>query len=97
MENEPRFDLEPALERWRKTLEPSPSLREGDLQELEAHLRDSIQALESKGFGSEEAFLVATRRVGSSRELEREFGKANPRRLWLDRGLWLLLGFMVFE
>jgi hypothetical protein len=97
MENEPRFDLEPALERWRKALEPSPSLRDRDIQELEAHLRDSIQALEIKGLGTEEAFLIATRRMGSSRELEREFGKANPRRLWLDRGLWLLLGFIVFE
>ena len=97
MENEPRFNIERALDRWRKTLEPSPSLRERDIQEIEAHLRDSIQVLEIKGLGTEEAFLVASRRVGSSRELEQEFGKANPRRLWLDRGLWLLLGLLVFE
>jgi hypothetical protein len=97
MENEPRFDLESALARWRQTLGHSPSLRDRDIHELEAHLRDSIQGLETKGLGIGEAFLIAARRVGSTRELEREFGKANPRRLWLDRALWLLLGFMVFE
>ncbi len=95
MENQKRFDLEQSLTQWRSTLENSPAIRSSDMEELEAHLRDSIQTLQSKGLGAEEAFLIACRRLGPSRELDREYGKANQRQVWLDRIMWLAVGLML--
>jgi hypothetical protein len=73
MENQKRFDLEQSLAQWRSTLENSPAIRASDMEELEAHLRDSIQTLQAKGLGVEEAFLIACRRLGPSRQLDREY------------------------
>ena len=62
MENQTPFDLNNALRNWREGLSRSPQFRHEDLAELEAHLRDSIAALESKGLSAEEAMLQASRR-----------------------------------
>ena len=41
---EKRFDFEQAIARWRTNLENPPAIRTSDLEELESHLSDSIQA-----------------------------------------------------
>lgn len=92
MENQNRFNLESSLKNWRIALEHSPVLRGADIQELEDHLRDAIELLLAKGHAEEEAFEIATRRLGSHRELACEFGKMNSREIWLDRALWFLVG-----
>jgi hypothetical protein len=96
MENQKRFDLEQSLSQWRSTLENSPAIRPSDMEELEAHLRDSIQTLQSKGVGLEESFLIACQRLGPSQQLDREYGKTNRRQVWLDRALWLAVGLMTY-
>jgi hypothetical protein len=97
MENQKRFDLEQSLSQWRSTLEDSPAIRRSDMEELEAHLRDSIQTLQSKGLSVEDAFLIACQRLGPSQELHREYGKANQRQVWLDHALWLAVGLMLYS
>ena len=67
MENQTEFDLNRAMATWRQQLGQSPAYREENLEELESHLRDSIATLAGKGLTDEEAFLVATRRVGAPR------------------------------
>src|SRR5881628_473912 len=96
MENATQFDLNEAVLRWRNGLESSPAFRPENLDELEAHLRDSAVALQSGELTPAEAFLIATRRLGGRAELEREFGKANVRDLWLDRCLWMILGLLLW-
>src|SRR5436190_135443 len=96
MENTTRFDLNDAVRQWRKGLESSPAFRPENLDELEAHLRDSAVALQSGEVTPAEAFLIAARRLGGRAELEREFGKANVRDLWLDRCLWMVLGLLLY-
>lgn len=96
MENQTSFNLNLALERWREELGQSPAFRTENLDELEAHLRDSVKRLQTHGLSEEEAFLVAARRIGKSGPLEIEFAKINGRAVWLDRFLWLLLGAQLW-
>lgn len=96
MEKTIEFDLNPAIRDWRKNLAQSPAFRPENLDELEAHLRDSIAELETRGLSAKEAFMVATKRVGTSGSLEREFGKINASSVWLDRILWALIGIQVW-
>jgi hypothetical protein len=97
MENAPSFDLEATVLGWRDALRGSPALRDTDLDELEAHLRDSVLSLESSGRRPEEAFQIACQRLGSLQEIEREYCKVNRGRVWLDRCVWMLLGLLLFR
>ncbi len=96
MENPTSFDLNRAIQQWREDIAQSPAFRTENLNELESHLRDSIAALQSHGLSGEEALVVASRRIGKGRALEQEFGKVNGRSVWLDRLLWMLIGFQFW-
>jgi len=77
MEDQASFDLSGAIQKWRRDLAQSAAFHRADLDELEAHLRDAIPALQAAGLSSEEAFVVASRRIGTRHTLESEFGKIN--------------------
>jgi hypothetical protein len=96
MEDQTAFELNKAIQRWRENLANSPAFHRGNLNELESHLRDSVAALQTRGFSAEEAFLVATRRIGQSRQLESEFSKLNRGTIWLGRAMWMLIGLQVW-
>jgi hypothetical protein len=91
-----KFDLNAAIRQWRDSLGRSPQFRAENLDELEAHLRDSVSTLQGGGLSDEEAFLVATRRLGSAAALAPEFSKVNAREIWLNRLLWMLLGIQLW-
>jgi hypothetical protein len=92
MENNNLFDLNAAIRIWRENLAQSPSFRGDDIEELESHLRDSVTQLQSQNLSEDEAFTIATRRVGPGAMLSAEFGRINTSGLWMDRMLWMLLG-----
>ena len=94
MENATQFDLNDALRQWREEMATSPAFRAADLDELEGHLRDSIQSLRTRGLSTQEAFRVARSRLGDSDLLDREFGKVNTNQVWLNRALWMVAGFI---
>jgi hypothetical protein len=96
MENPTAFDLNGAIRQWREKLAEAPAFRHENLNELESHLRDSIAVLQTRSLSGEEAFWVATRRVGPGSELEAEFGKVNGSAIWLDRFLWMLIGYQAW-
>lgn len=96
MENPTAFDLNQIIQQWRENLAASPAFRSENLNELESHLRDSITTLQTRGLAAEEAFLIATRRIGQGSLLEREFGKVNGSAIWLDRFFWMLIGYQVW-
>lgn len=89
------FDLNRAVQQWRENLGDSPALRRENLDELETHLRDSIANLNNRGLAEDEAFLIATRRLGGETVLGREFGKVNSQAVWLNRVLWMLVGIQL--
>lgn len=96
MENQTEFDLNHAIQNWRQHLSQSPSYRAENLEELESHLRDSVATLAGKALSDEEAFLIATRRVGATRTLEPEFAKVNGKEVWMNRLLWMLVGVQAW-
>ena len=95
METKTAFDLNTAIQRWREHLGQSPCFRRENLDELEVHLRDAIAALRGTALSEEEAFLVATRRLGGASALEPEFAKVNGKEVWLNRLLWMLVGSLL--
>lgn len=96
MENATTFDLNLAIQHWREDFAASPVFRDGDLDELEFHLRDSVASLQARELSAEEAFWVAAKRVGSGGGLEAEFAKVNRPAVWLDRMLWMLIGIQLW-
>lgn len=76
------FELESQIRKWRGHLRSSGSLGEEELEELESHLRDSIDDLTSRGVTTEEALLVSIRRMGDTEALSDEFAKVSTESLW---------------
>ena len=97
MKTQSSFDLNLAIQGWREDLARSTAFRSENLNELESHLRDSIDRLRTPQLSDEEAFLIATRRVGNTQRLEQEFGKVNGAAVWFDRCLWVLLAFQLWN
>jgi hypothetical protein len=95
METSSPFDLDQALWHWRAGLQNLGGIHGEELEELEGHLRESISVLHAGGLSAQEAFMVATRRLGSERQLADEFAKANPRRAWTERALWMVAGVLA--
>lgn len=58
------FDLEKAIKSWRRKLRSSPAFEDGDVVELESHLRDEIDRLRGEGLSDEEAFQRASEEIG---------------------------------
>ena len=82
------FDLSLAIQEWRDGLAQSPAIQTENRNELEAHLRDSVACLQAGGLSAEEAFLIATKRIGTTTKLGAEFRKVNAFSAWLDRVFW---------
>jgi len=96
MPNQSSFDLEKAISTWRAELACQPGLTPADLRELEIHLRDAFAEFKVKGFADEEAFQLASKRVGPSGAVAAEFAKAAPGRVWAKRLFWLVFGLFLF-
>ncbi len=92
METTTAFVLNDAIVSWRDGLRLLPSLCQGDIAELEEHLRDAMATWQNLGLTEEEAFLLATRRLGHPAGLQSEFAKINHRQVWLNRLLWMVIG-----
>ena len=93
MENPTPFDLNEAIRRWQEKLGRSPAIGADNLEELASHLRASVQRLKAGGLSEEEAFVIATRRIGERGGLEQEYAKVKhggglDRCQWFHFGLW---------
>ncbi|MGH6866851.1 MAG: permease prefix domain 1-containing protein [Methyloceanibacter sp.] len=78
---QPAF-LEQQIDRWRSYLHSKQAIHSIDIVELEDHLREQIAALTGAGLTTEEAFLVAVKRLGDLDALSREFAREHSDRLW---------------
>jgi putative ABC transport system permease protein len=90
---DPRFNLDKTLATWRHSLRHNRVFLAEDLEELEVHLRDHIEAMVAEGLPEEEAFRRATDRLGFYAELETEyrkvrFGRRKRRRHLIQQAWW---------
>ncbi len=74
--------LEEQIAQWRGYLRRRRTIHGRDVDELEAHLRDQVASLTEAGLASDEAFLVAVKRMGSLDAVSREFAREHSDRLW---------------
>lgn len=79
---EDRSELEAQFAQWRQHVERRAELHQSDADELEDHLRGSVDELMAAGLRADEAFLVAVKRMGSLNDLSREFAREHSERLW---------------
>ncbi len=73
------FNLERAIDEWRRGFHRFPSFEDGVLAEVESHLRDEFARRKAAGAGDEEAFAAATACVGRPEALGAEYFKARAR------------------
>jgi len=75
------FDLEKAIQQWRKTLKRNESFEEAFIVELESHLRDEVDRLRRGGTAVEDAFHEAAAGIGEAGDIGAEFYKTYTPRL----------------
>lgn len=95
-------DLTTLVARWRARLTGIPALTADDVDELQSHLEDEIDTLRLAGLTEDEAFLIATRRLGADSRLAGQFEEVHSERTWarLDlptatdprSSLWIMIG-----
>ena len=74
--------LEEQIDQWRGYLRRRQAIQTVDVTELEDHLREQVAGLVETGLATDEAFLVAVKRMGALDELSREFALEHSDRLW---------------
>jgi hypothetical protein len=74
--------LEEQIDQWRSYLRRRQAIQSVDVAELEDHLREQVTALVAAGLTTDEAFLVAVKRMGDLDALSREFAREHSDRLW---------------
>lgn len=101
--------LEEQITQWRGHVARRHAIADGDVVEMEEHLREQVADLVESGLDDDEAFLVAVKRMGSLDALSREFAREHSERLWRQlvltedgdagrasrRELWLVLALGV--
>jgi hypothetical protein len=75
-------ELESQFAQWREYVQRRRELQGTDADELEDHLRGSVDQLIGIGLKADEAFLVAVKRMGTLDDLSREFAREHSDRLW---------------
>jgi hypothetical protein len=89
------FNVDENIRQWRRELNNAEVCHSSDLEELELHLRDEMSHLGDKGLSDEEAFMVASRRLGNKEHLTSEFAKVNTHTLFARRLLWVCVGVLA--
>lgn len=79
---DPAPGLDELIASWRDWMDRRDELSSSDIDELESHLRDRIDALMGAGLAEDEAFLIAVKRLGSMDELSHEYAAEHSGRLW---------------
>jgi len=77
-----RTHLEEQIAHWREYLRRRRAINSPDVAELEDHLRNQVGELSGAGLASDEAFLIAVKRLGSLDSLSLEFAREHTERLW---------------
>jgi hypothetical protein len=78
----PAVSLEEQIDQWRSYLRRRQAIHSVDAAELEDHLREQVAGLTAAGLTTDEAFLVAVKRMGELDALSREFAREHSERLW---------------
>src|SRR6185295_14334309 len=81
-------NLEKSVAEWRETLLVAPNVSDEALDELESHLRETVDELVRSGLAEPEAFQRAIKQLGGSPNIASEFQK-------LDQPTWLPIKLVI--
>lgn len=96
MENRTEFNLENNLSQWKSILSTKNNLTISNIIELENHLIDLIDDLESKGLSEEESFIIAKKRIGKIDDICLEFDKVNNDFSFTNKAIPFLKGALIY-
>ena len=82
------FNLEAAIAAWRKRLQHNRAFSAEDIEELECHLRDHVEALAEGEMTEELAFRASVRRLGDVGRIETEYRKMYWRKARHRGAIW---------
>ncbi len=74
--------LEEQIEQWRSYLRRRQAVQAIDVAKLEHQLREEVAGLSRAGLASDEAFLVAVKRISTVDPLSREVAREHADRVW---------------
>jgi hypothetical protein len=77
MEAPNQFQLELAIDGYLAQLQTGGNYSSEDILELRSHLIENVDELKQKKLSTEEAFIIAKKRLGKEEELAREYNKVN--------------------
>jgi hypothetical protein len=89
------FDRDAAIEAWRARLAKTGRFFEADLDELEEHVRDHLDALAEVGLEGQAAFDIALESIGEDALLAGEFEKVNRALVWRGPLSWIATGVLA--
>lgn len=95
METGTKFNLAKSVQDWKLELFQSSNLTSDNINELESHLLDELDALKSKGLNNEEAFIISRKRIGNTDNISIEFGKVNKKICFSNMVLPYLNGILL--
>ena len=90
------FKIQNHIESWFHKLKAEPSITEADAEELKSHLLDLIETLQNKGLDEQEAFLVASKRIGKFNDWGEEYRQENNPVLQIRRSVIILAGVLFY-
>ena len=92
------FNLQEHVLEWEEQIKREPAVTEIDIEELKSHLLDLIDDLRTSGLDDEEAFWVASKRIGIdvSSVLIEEYKQENNSVIQMRRSLIILAGVLAY-
>ncbi|MEP1489282.1 MAG: hypothetical protein ABJK28_12715 [Algibacter sp.] len=96
MENRTEFNLENNIKKWKSSLTKKNNLTKSNVIELESHLFDLIDDLESNGLNKEESFIIARKRIGKIDDICLEFDKVNTDFSSINKVIPYLKGALIY-
>jgi len=92
----PSFTLHEQAAAWAEQLKKDPAFTSSDAEELKSHLIDLSEDLIHQGLSEDEAFLVASARLGLNAELKEDFIEVNRPFIQLRKAILMLSGILFF-
>lgn len=96
MDSDYKIKIYEYASQWAKQLENDPSFTDADTEELKGHLIDLTEEFRASGLSDEEAFFIASSRLGDTSILRHDFENANSSIIQMRKIILVLSGIMAY-
>jgi hypothetical protein len=90
-------DLDDKISKWRTELTQPGGISADEIAELESHLLQELDLLKKSGLQPDEAFFIASHRLGQPVELAAEYSKNQMLMCWSRPGRLVLWGLLTLQ